>query len=165
MDLTTLTAELLLNINHLLEAVSCKAKFATRLILKARGPRTKIKQSDFISIFWLICYQKLLTKPVIPAVKQVPPFIAPNFCWAINKRGFWDCICVDTHLPRFEVLAYVLPHFDALTNVIRVSSASIFQTLAVDEVCYDRLRKAVHDLSKVYRGLPFSFCLYKVFIF
>ena len=29
-DLTTLTAELLLNINHLLEAVSCKAHFATR---------------------------------------------------------------------------------------------------------------------------------------
>ena len=50
-DLTTLTAELLLNINHLLEAVSCKAKFATRPMLIARGPRTKINQSDFISIF------------------------------------------------------------------------------------------------------------------
>ena len=48
---------------------------------------------------------------------------------------FWDCICVDTHLPRFEALAYVLPHFDALTHVvIRVSSAFIFQTFA--EVCY-----------------------------
>ena len=39
------------------------------------------------------------------------------------------------HLPRFEALAYVLPHFDALTHVvIRVSSAFIFQTFA--EVCY-----------------------------
>ena len=27
-------------------------------------------------------------------------------------RGvFLDCIFVDTHLPRFEVLVYVLPHF------------------------------------------------------
>ena len=24
---------------------------------------------------------------------------------------FWDCICVDTFLPRFEALAYVLPYF------------------------------------------------------
>lgn len=26
-----------------------------------------------------------------------------------------DCIYVDTHLPRFDALAYVVPHFDALT--------------------------------------------------
>ena len=46
-----------------------------------------------------------------------------------------DCIYVDTHLPRFEAIAYVLPHFDSLTHVvIRVSSAFIFQTFA--EVCY-----------------------------
>ena len=44
-------------------------------------------------------------------------------------------VVVGTHLPRFEALAYVLPHFDALTHlVIRVSSAFIFQTFA--EVCY-----------------------------
>ena len=44
-------------------------------------------------------------------------------------------IVIDTHLPCFEALAYVLPHFDALTHVvIRVSSAFIFQTFA--EVCY-----------------------------
>ena len=37
-------------------------------------------------------------------------------------------------MPRFEALAYVLPHFDALTHVvIRVSWAFIFQTFA--EVC------------------------------
>ena len=47
---------------------------------------------------------------------------------------FRDCICVDTHLPRFEAIAYVLPHFDVLTYVvIRVSSAFIFQTFS--EVC------------------------------
>ena len=51
------------------------------------------------------------------------------------REVFRDCICVDTHLPRFEALAYVLPLFDALTHVvIRVSSAFIFQTFA--EVCY-----------------------------
>ena len=44
-------------------------------------------------------------------------------------------VVVDTHLSRFEALAYVLCHFDALTHlVIRVSSAFIFQTFA--EVCY-----------------------------
>ena len=58
---------------------------------------------------------------------------------AFNKGGFFEIafvvVVVDTHLPRFEALAYVLPHFDALTHlVIRVSSAFIFQTLA--EVCY-----------------------------
>ena len=47
---------------------------------------------------------------------------------AINKGGFF---VVDTHLPRFEPLAYVLPHFDALIHVaIRVSSAFIFQRFA-----------------------------------
>ena len=56
---------------------------------------------------------------------------------AINKGGSFEIafVFVDTHLPRFEALAYVLPHFDALTHlVIRVSSAFIFQTFA--EVCY-----------------------------
>ena len=44
-------------------------------------------------------------------------------------------VVADTHLPRFEALAYVLPHFGAPTDVvIRVSSAFIFQTFA--EVCY-----------------------------
>ena len=51
------------------------------------------------------------------------------FC-AINKGGFFEIafvVVVDTHLPRFEALAYVLPHFDALTHVvIRVSSALLF---------------------------------------
>ena len=54
----------------------------------------------------------------------------------VCKGGFLEiAFVVDLHLPRFEALAYVLPHFDALTHVvIRVSSAFIFQTFAV--VCY-----------------------------
>ena len=70
---------------------------------------------------------------------------APNFCWAsvhcwascaIIKRGFFSLhVSTHVHLPRFEALAYVLRHFDALTHmVISVSSAFIFQTFA--EVCY-----------------------------
>ena len=53
---------------------------------------------------------------------------------AINKGGFFEIafvvvVVVDTHLPRFEALAYVLSHFDALTHwVIGVSSEFIFQT-------------------------------------
>ena len=57
---------------------------------------------------------------------------------AINKEGFFEIafvVVVDTHLSRFEALAYVLPHFDSLTRLlIRVSSGFIFQTFA--EVCY-----------------------------
>ena len=47
-------------------------------------------------------------------------------------RFFQDCIfVVDTHLPRFEALAYVLPHFDELTHVvIRASSAFIILAFA-----------------------------------
>ena len=39
---------------------------------------------------------------------------------AINKGGFFEIafvIVVDTHLPHFEALPYVLPHFDALTSI------------------------------------------------
>ena len=34
-----------------------------------------------------------------------------------------DCmfVVIDTYLPRFEALAYVLPHFDELTQVLRSS--------------------------------------------
>ena len=55
---------------------------------------------------------------------------------AINKGGFFEiAFVVDTHLPRFEALAYVLPHFDELTHVvICVSSAFIIQAFA--EVFY-----------------------------
>ena len=53
---------------------------------------------------------------------------------AIKKGGFFDIACVvvvDTHLPRFEALAYVLLHFDTLTHVvIIVSWAFIFQRFA-----------------------------------
>ena len=31
---------------------------------------------------------------------------------------FWDCICVNTHLPRFDTLAYIVPHFNALTHMV-----------------------------------------------
>ena len=72
---------------------------------------------------------------------EVREFVLVILCIIIGcpvqliRGGFFrDCICVDTHLPRFEAMAYVLPHFDVLTYVvIRVSSAFIFQTFS--EVC------------------------------
>ena len=76
---------------------------------------------------------------------------------AINKGGFFEIslvVVIDTHLPRFEALAYVLPHFDALTQVvIRVSSVFIFETFA--EVCYSVFVnhssfKSVLNLRKAY---------------
>ena len=75
----------------------------------------------------------------------------------INKGGFFEIafvVVVNTHLPRFEALAYVLPHFDALTHVvIRVSSAFIFEKFA--EVCYSvfvnrSFFKSVLNLRKAY---------------
>ena len=43
------------------------------------------------------------------------------------REVFRDCICVGTHLPRYKAIAYVLPHFDALTHmVIHVSSTLIY---------------------------------------
>ena len=88
-------------------------------------------------------------------------------------------VVVNTHLPRFEALAYVLSHFDALTRVVTVicvSSAFIFQTFA--EVCYSvfancssfkkvlNLRKAYifKSLLKVFFRSVFAKC-FKTFIF
>ena len=76
---------------------------------------------------------------------------------AIYKVGVFAIafvVVVDTHLPRFEALVYVLPHFDALAHVvIRVSSASIFQTFAA--ICYSVVVnrssfKSVLNLRKAY---------------
>ena len=46
----------------------------------------------------------------------------------INKEGFFKIafvVVVDTHLPRFKALAYVLPHFDELTHMLIRASSSI----------------------------------------
>ena len=58
-------------------------------------------------------------------------------------------------MPRSEALAYVLPHFDALTHmVIRVSSAFIFQTFdepVCNSVFVKRLSfKSLLNLRKAY---------------
>ena len=79
------------------------------------------------------CVRGTRTQPLICVGCSVHYWVS---C-AINKGGFYEIsfvVVIDTHLPRFEALAYVLPHFDALTQVvIRVPSAFIFQTFA--EVC------------------------------
>ena len=100
------------------------------------------------------CVRGTRTQPLICVRCSVHYWVS---C-AINKGGFFDIafvVVVDTHLPRFEALAYVLPHFDALSHVvIRVSSAFIFQTFA--EVCYSSVFlkrssfKSVLNLCKAY---------------
>ena len=76
------------------------------------------------------CVRATRTQPLICVECSVHYWVS---C-AINKGGFFEIafvVVVDTHLPRFEALAYVLPHFDALTHVvILVSSAFIFQRFA-----------------------------------
>ena len=101
------------------------------------------------------CVRGTITQPLICVGCSVHYWVSCS----INKGGFFETalvvvVVVDTHLPRFEALAYVLPHFDALTHVvIRVSSAFIFQTFA--EVCYSVFLncssfKSVLNLRKAY---------------
>ena len=97
------------------------------------------------------CVRGTRTQPLICVGYSVHYWVS---C-AINKGGFFEiAFVVDTHLPCFEALAYVLPHFDALTHVvIRVSSSFIFQTFA--EVCYSVFVnrssfKSVLNLRKAY---------------
>ena len=101
----------------------------------------------------LHCVRGTRTQPLICAGCSVHYWVP----YAINKGGFFEnafVVVVDTHLPRFEALAYVLPHFDALTHVvIRVSSAFIFQTFA--NVCYSAFAnrssfKSVLNLREAY---------------
>ena len=84
--------------------------------------------------FHIFCVRGTRTQPLICVGFSVHYWVS---C-AINEGGFFEIafvVVVDTHLPRFEALDFVLPHFDALTHVvILVSSAFIFQTFA--EVCY-----------------------------
>ena len=50
------------------------------------------------------------------------------------REVFRNCIfvvvvvVVDTHLPRFEALAYVLPHFDELIHVLRSSFKGLLRS-------------------------------------
>ena len=99
------------------------------------------------------CVRGTRTQPLICVGCSVPYWVS---C-AIIEGGFFEIaffVVIDTHLPRLEALAYVLPHFDALTHVvIRVSSAFIFQTFA--EVCYSVFVKrssfkSVLNLRKAY---------------
>ena len=126
--------------------------------------------------FHIFCVRGTRTQPLICVGFSVHYWVS---C-AINEGGLFEIafvVVVDTHLPRFEALAYVLPHFDALTHVvILVSSAFIFQTFA--EVCYSvfvnrssfksllNLRKAYifESLLKAYYRSVFAES-FKTFIF
>ena len=46
-------------------------------------------------------------------------------------------VVVETHWPLFEALAYVLPHFDELTHVLRLS----FKGLLRSDIEVDHCRK------------------------
>ena len=85
-----------------------------------------------------------------------------SFSCAINKGGFFEIafvVFVDTHLPRFEALAYVfsvLPPFDELSHwVILASSAFIIQEFA--EVFYSVFvkRSSFKSLLNLRKGYIF----------
>jgi len=63
------------------------------------------------------------SKKISQNPKQVPESKTRPRIWILESvffsgRFFRDCIFVDTHLPRCEAIAYVLPLFDALTHVV-----------------------------------------------
>ena len=106
-------------------------------VLFPQGERKSVRQIVSYQRFVNSCLANSLSVYCVRGTRICVGY-SVHYYWvscAINKGGFFrDCICVDTHLPRFEAIAYVLPHFDVLTYVvIRVSSAFIFQTFS--EVC------------------------------
>ena len=63
------------------------------------------------------CVRGRRTQPLICVGCSVHYWVSS----AIDKGGFFEIafvVVVDTHLPRFEALAYVLPHFNELTHVV-----------------------------------------------
>ena len=75
------------------------------------------------SWFRVNCVRGTRTQPLICDGCSVHYWVSR----AINKGGFFEIafvVVVDTHLPRFKALAYVLPHFDELNHgVIRAHSS------------------------------------------
>ena len=73
---------------------------------------------------------------------------------AINKGGFFDTafvVVVDTHLPRVEEFAYVLPHFDELTHVvIRAPSLKAFAEVFYSVFVKRSSFKSLPNLRKAY---------------
>ena len=110
-------------------------------------------QFSIVDVALVFCVRGTRTQPLSCAGCSVHYWVSCT----INKAGFFEIafvVVVDTRLPHFKALAYVFPHFDALTHVvIRVSSAFIFQTFA--EVCYSVFVnrssfKSVLNLRKAY---------------
>ena len=89
---------------------------------------------------------------------------------AINEGGFFEIafvVVVDTHLPRFEALAYVLPHFDELTHVVRPRrssfkpSAEVFYSIFVKCSSF----KSLLNLRKAYIFQEFAEGLLSICVF
>ena len=73
---------------------------------------------------WNCCVWGRRTQPLICVGFSVHYWVP---C-ATNNGGFFEIafvVVLDTHLPRFEALAYVLPHFDELTHVVIRASSSV----------------------------------------
>ena len=69
---------------------------------------------------------------------------------AVNNGGFFEIafvVVVDTHLPRFEALAYVLPHLDELTHVVISASSSVCRGLLF---CLGKSFKSLLNLRIAY---------------
>ena len=92
----------------------------------------------------LYCVRGTRTQPLICVGFSVHYWVS---C-AINKGGFFEIafvIVLDTHLPRAEAFAYVLPHFDALTQ-----STNPFRLCILNEsTISQRVTNTMHCCSKI----------------
>ena len=81
---------------------------------------TPVKRLTYVNTY---CVLVPRTQPLICVGCFVHYFVP---C-AINKGAFCEIafVVVDTHLPRFEALAYVLPHFDGLTHLVIVHLSNV----------------------------------------
>ena len=81
---------------------------------------------------------------------------------AINKGSFFDTafvVVVDTHLPRIEELANVLPHCDELTHVvIRAPSLKAFAEVFYSVIVKRSSFKSLLNLRKAYITISICVC-------
>ena len=97
------------------KAKLCKLMTKKKERLGRREEKGRPRRFRCILNYHIYCVRGTRTQPLICVRCSMHYWVS---C-AINKGCFFEIafvIVVDTHLPHFEALPYVLPHFDALTQ-------------------------------------------------
>ena len=88
-------------------------------VIIKKGNSVCVSVPEFISLGCPYCVRGTRTQPLICVGCSVQ-LVREVF---LILHSF---VVADTHLPRFEALAYVLPHFEELTDVVIRASSSVF---------------------------------------